>query len=230
MTVIQPRKMDAVFFDFEGTLVDFQWNLEAAVNETLTALGLAGFSKDLYGPNPGYAHIYNHTIRLASQEGSEKEAAQRNLVDAIYDRYDTDALTRWQLYMDTTEVLSLLKQKNYRLGLISNVGNVALTAALRKLNIQRFMDVVVSRNEMSLIKPDPEGLLSAAQKLGLTPERIVFVGDSRNDVAAAHAAGMQSCYLVGGEDTPEKLNAFSPHSTITALGQLPELLEADISN
>lgn len=230
MTVIQPRKMDAVFFDFEGTLVDFQWNLEAAVNETLTALGLSGFSRDLYGQNPGYAHIYNHTLRLASQEGVEKEAAQRNLVDAIYDRYDTDALTRWQLYTDTTAVLSLLKQKNYRIGLISNVGNAALTAALRKLNIQRFMDVVISRNEMSLIKPDPEGLLSAAHKLGLTPERIVFVGDSRNDVAAAHAAGMQSCYLVGGEDTPEKLSAFSPHSTITALGQLPELLEADISN
>jgi HAD superfamily hydrolase (TIGR01509 family) len=222
--------MDAVFFDFEGTLVDFQWNLEAAVDETLTALGLAGFSRDLYGPNPGYAHIYNHTIRLASQEGSEKEAAQRNLVDAIYDRYDLDALTRWQLYADTAAVLSLLKQRSYRIGLISNVGNVALTAALGKLNIQRFMDVVISRNEMSLIKPDPEGLLSAARKLGLTPERIIFVGDSRNDVAAAHAAGMQSCYLVGGEDTPEKLSAFSPHSTITALGQLPELLEAGISN
>jgi phosphoglycolate phosphatase len=225
MTTFQPQNMDAVFFDFEGTLVNFQWKLEAAVDETLTELSLSGFSRDLYGENPGYAYVYNHTIRLSVQKNSPgKETSHRKIIDAIYDRYDKDALTRWQLYPDTTNVLSLLKQSTYKLGVISNVGRTALTAALRKLNIEHFMDVVISRNEMSLLKPDPEGLLTAAQRLGLSPDRILFVGDSRNDVAAAHAAGMSSCYLVGGEDPPEKLEAFSPNSTISALGQLPGLL------
>jgi phosphoglycolate phosphatase len=231
MTTVQPLKMDAVFFDFEGTLVDFQWKLDEAVEETLTALSFSGFSRNLFGVNPGYAQIYNTTIRLALQETTpEKEASPKKLIDAIYDRYDADALTRWQLYTDTTDVLSMLKQKNFKLGLISNVGNGALTAALRKLNILRFMEVVISRNEMPLLKPDPEGLLTAAGRLGLSPERILFVGDSRNDVVAAHAAGMRSCYLVGGEDTPERLKAFSPNATITALRQLPGLLGTDIPN
>ncbi|MFH0730037.1 MAG: HAD family hydrolase [Pseudomonadota bacterium] len=229
MTGFQFQKMDAIFFDFEGTLVNFQWKLEAAVDETLTALSLSGFPRDLYGDNPGYAQIYNHTLRLSSRETSPGEQSpQRKIMDAIYDRYDLDALTRWRLYPDTADVLSLLKQSNHKLGLISNIGNTALTAALEQLNIARFLDIVVSRNEMPFLKPHPEGLLTAAQTLGLSPDRILFVGDSRNDVAAAHAAGMRACYLVGGEDTPEKLNAFSPDLTVTTLSQLPELLKSDI--
>jgi phosphoglycolate phosphatase len=225
MTNFQFQNLDAVFFDFEGTLVNFQWKLEAAVDETLTALSLSGFPRDLYGENPGYAQIYNLTIRLSSQQTSPGgESPQKKIMDEIYDRYDLDALTRWQLYPDTTDVLSMLKRSRCKLGLVSNIGGATLTSALERLNILRFMDIVVSRNEMPFLKPHPEGLLTAAQKLGLSPNRILFVGDSRNDVAAAHAAGMNSCYLVGGEDLPDKLEAFSPNSTITTLGQLPGLI------
>jgi phosphoglycolate phosphatase len=219
MAKVLSDKVGAVFFDFEGTVVDFQWKLAVAVDETLTALNMAGFSKDLFGTTPGYASIYNKTVELSS-----KDNAYIKTVDSIYDRYDQDALTRWQRYDDTIDVLSDLKQKKYPIGMISNVGNTALMAALTKLDIRGYFDVVTSRDEMTRIKPDPEGLLMAAQTLHLAPARILFVGDSRNDVIAAHAAGMASCYLVGGEDTPEQLASFSPNLTIRKLGQLSELL------
>ena len=212
-------QVDAVFFDFEGTVVDFQWQLAAAVDETLTALASAGLSRDLFGPQPGYASIYNRVVDLSSGDGSMLKT-----VDSIYDRYDQDALTRWRCYDDTLDVLSNLKQNNYPVALISNVGQVALMAALEKLGMKEYFDVVISRNEMTHIKPDPEGLLAACQRLALTPERVLFVGDSRNDVVATHAADMVSCYLVGGEDTPELLASFSPHLTIQKLGELSDLL------
>jgi phosphoglycolate phosphatase len=219
MTEFDNNEVDAVFFDFEGTVVDFQWQLAEAVNKTLTSLELAGFSRDLYGSNPGYASIYNQTVELTI-EGN----AAIKIVDSIYDLYDQDALTRWQRYDDTIDLLSDLKQKKYPLGLISNVGRAALMAALEKLSILSYFNVVTSRDEMTRIKPAPEGLLAAAQTLQLAPDRVLFVGDSRNDVMATHAAGMKSCYLVGGEDTPEQLASLSPNLTIRKLSELSELL------
>lgn len=213
------NNVEAIFFDFEGTVVDFQWKLAEAVNETLAALELAGFSRDLYGSNPGYASIYNQTAELSAEDNPGIKT-----VDSIYDRYDQDALTRWQCYDDTIDVLSDLKKKKYPLGLISNVGRSALLAASEKLDIRNYFDLVISRNEMTRLKPDPESLLAAAQTLQLVPNRVLFVGDSRNDVMATHAAGMKSCYLVGGEDTPEQLASLSPNLTIRKLGELSGLL------
>ena len=76
---------------------------------------------------------------------------------------------------------------------------------------------------MTRIKPHPEGLITAAKKLHVAPSRVLFVGDSRNDVAAATAAGMRACYLVGGEDTPAQVASFSHAYSINALSQIMTL-------
>lgn len=216
--------IEAVFFDFEGTVVDFQWNLKDAVEEALSALEAAGYQRHHFGDTPGYAFIYNHAIDLSLREApGAKGRAVKAVIDPIFDHYDNDALTRWQLQKDTHEVLSFLKTQRFKLGMISNIGGAALSAALDRLAISPFFNVILSRNDMTRIKPHPEGLITAAKRLHVAPSRVLFVGDSRNDVAAATAAGMRSCYLIGGEDTPAQVASFSKTYSISALSQIAEL-------
>ena len=214
-----------VLFDFEGTLVDFQWQLEPAVNETLEALSKTGLKPEWYGEKPGYAHIYNHTLDLLAQgkgQGSSGTAAA--FVDTIYDRYDADALTRWNLYPDTLEMLGKLRNQGFKMALVSNVGKTSLLAAMEKLGLSDMIQVVISRNDVSRIKPHPEGLLAAAKALDVASGEALFIGDSRNDVSAARHAGMLAGYLRGGEDSPENMALFPADIELDKLLQLPPIL------
>ena len=215
----------AVLFDFEGTLVDFQWQLEPAVSETLESISKTGLQRQWYGKKPGYAHIYNHTLDLLEQgkgQGSSGSAAAS--VDVIYDRYDADALTRWNLYPDTLEMLGELRNQGFKMALVSNVGKTSLQAAMEKLGLSDLIRLVISRDDVSRIKPHPEGLLAAAKSLGVSPGEALFIGDSRNDVDAAHRAGMLAGYLRGGEDAPESMVLFPADIELDKLLQLPPIL------
>lgn len=214
-----------IFFDFEGTLVDFQWQLIPAVNECLSALIKAGFKKEWYGANPGYAHIYNHTFDLIRKGEVQDEAPPAlAIISTIYDRYDADALSRWNLYPDTLDGLEMLGKQGFRMGIVSNIGTEALRTAMDRLNLSGRLEVTISRNDVKRIKPHPEGLIKAAETLKVDPAQIVFIGDSRNDVQAARAAGMIAGYLRGGEDSPEDMARFPADLEIDHLSQLPPLL------
>lgn len=193
---------EAVLFDFEGTLVDFQWQLKRAVNEVLKKLADAGFATDSYGSTPNYAEIYNQSAQLAATEGISSDGSKMmEIIDSIYDSYDADALSRWQLYPGTVETLQQLESDGYRSGLVSNVGSRSLNKALNSLGLMERFQVVISRNDVAQLKPHPEGLFKAANALQIKSDNTIFVGDSINDLRAARAAGMSFCYLGGGEDS-----------------------------
>ena len=223
-------KVKEVLFDFEGTLVDFQWQLEPAVAETLEALQKAGLQRKWYGEKPGYAHIYNHTLDLVEEgKGYGTSDSASALVDSIYDRYDADALKRWNLYPDTLEMLENLRHQGFRMAVVSNVGKRSLMAAMEKLKLSHLIQVVISRNDVFKIKPHPEGLLAAAKALNVAPDEILFIGDSRNDVGAARQAGMPAGYLRGGEDSPEAMALFPADIELDELLQLPPILRGSPS-
>jgi phosphoglycolate phosphatase len=215
----------AVFFDFEGTLVDFQWQLKPAVEESLEALSGIGFKREWYGSDPSYAYLYNHTRKLSLEsKGEAGLAADMAVIDRIYDKYDADALTRWNLYPDTLETLTALDRMGFQLGLISNIGRSALDAAIQRLDLSGRISVVISRDEVNELKPSPEGLLRAAAACTVEPGNCIFIGDSRNDVGAARKAGMLAAYLSGGEDTPEDMTRQPADVEIDRLSRLPAIL------
>lgn len=133
----------AVLFDFEGTLVDFQWQLQAAVDETVATLTEAGYATDSFGTTPSYVDIYNQSAQLiAAGSGICDGSESMRIIDSIYDAYDADAASRWQLYPDAVGVLKQLRSDGYRLGLVSNVGNAALTEAVARLGLVQSFEIV----------------------------------------------------------------------------------------
>jgi FMN phosphatase YigB (HAD superfamily) len=92
MNVTLKNRIPVLLFDFEGTLVDFQWNLQDAAREARNELRELGFETSTWEEN--YATLRNNAVQLALQAGSDKRIVMDRL-DAIYDRYDRDAASRW---------------------------------------------------------------------------------------------------------------------------------------
>ncbi len=222
---ISPGKIRGVLFDYEGTLVDFQWKLDDAVNETFALISEIGFLKEWYGYSPDYAAIYNMTQGMhAHGKSSHEIASAMEIINRIYDRYDADALTRWSLYPETLNTLRMLLDGGFRMGLVTSVGRICIQKALPLFSLDGCFENMVTRNDVLMLKPHHEGLVKGLKSLGMEPGETIFVGDSRNDVAAARAADMAVCYLRGGERWPYGFPKLSADIEISSLDQILPLL------
>jgi len=212
----------ALLFDLEGTLTDFQWNLKGAAVEILDLLSKHGIDPDTFGEKPDYARLFNTTQKLITTWPQDRAKELTGRLNIIYNRYDADALSRWQLYPDTVSTLKKLFKNGYRMGVVSNCGRIAVDKALKKFNLTSDFDLIISRNEVALVKPHPEGLLTACRILDLPPEDILFVGDSVNDILPANQIGMWSCFPCGGES---RLTGVTHHGATHEIATLSDLFQ-----
>lgn len=203
--------MASVIFDLEGTLVDFEWDVAGGVTEATEALVALGFPEGALPNN--YATLLNTAVREADRYGIDPEQARRR-VDRVYDRFDADALDRWQLRDGARDALAAAPSR----ALVTNVGREATTTLCEREELT--FDIVVTRDDVELIKPDPSGLARAAAHLAGTP---LFVGDSAVDVRAGHEAGLDVVLVRGGEDERADLSE-PPEYDLSSLHELPERL------
>lgn len=199
---------EAMLFDFEGTLVDFQWRLSEAVEETLKMLSEMGLPKESIQSRK-YSTLMPEAMQMATEIGLPPGRV-RERIGLVYDRYDEDALTRWSLRPQVKDFLSALRAKGVSAALVSNVGGKTLSKATSKLGIEGYFDFLVSRNDVVNPKPSPEGIHMALERMGKKRENSVFLGDSLDDVHAARNAGIKVIIIAEGENRRSEILAAKP--------------------
>ncbi|HEY0858023.1 MAG TPA: HAD family hydrolase [Albitalea sp.] len=210
------RRIAAVIFDFEGTLVDFQWRLAEAEAQLRTAFASLG-----YGTTGNYAQLWNAAADVAGPAG--KLATLRRGVGPVYDLWDADAATRWAPRPGAAELLQALAGRGLRTGMVTNIGRAALAGALARFGFKHRLAPVMSRDEVDFLKPRPEGLLRVLAEWKAAPQETLFVGDSRADILAARAAGMRVAIVRNGECAEADLAALSPDHLVSRLDEIVAL-------
>lgn len=207
----------SVIFDFEGTLVDFQWRLAEAEAELRRAFAAQG-----YGTVGNYAELWNAAADLAAPQG--RLAELRSALGPVYDRWDADALKRWSPRSGAAELLQALADRGVGTAMVSNIGRTALADALGRFGLDCWLVPVVSRDDVTFMKPRPEGTLRVLAELQTAPEAALFVGDSRADVLAARAAGMRVAIIRGGECVESDFSALPPDYWVSRLAEIAGLV------
>ena len=124
------------------------------------------------------------------------------------------------------DLLTSLKTRGQRLGLISNTGRTpgsVLRTVLRQAGVLALFDTLTFSDEVSLAKPNPLIFQRTLAELGVAPEQTVHVGDDATlDVAGAHAAGMRAIQVTAHVAAyPDE----APDLRIATLDELPDALE-----
>ncbi len=223
--------MNIAIFDFEGTLVNFQWQLQAAMDEVYPLIEESVISCNLdreFIKKADYCRLYNYLQKNIEAPDRRQEIIDK--IDAVFDFFDTDAASRWEIYPEVHQLLSALKRSGWNLALASNVGRQALDLMLDKFSLNRYFPLTVSRNEVSLLKPESEGLeriKTHFQKEGSTTSQMWMVGDSVTDIETARNAGIKVAILTNGEDKTERLKKHRPDFLMQNLSQLDKLFLSD---
>jgi phosphoglycolate phosphatase len=210
--------IDTMLFDYEGTLVDFQWKLAEAVEETLKMLWDIGFAKDRI-LSRRYSTLMTEAMQGADEIGLYPDQVQEK-IGCIYDQFDEDALTRWTLRPGAKDFLLAIRAKGIKTGLVSNVGGKSLTKALSKLGLEGLFNIALSRNDVLNLKPSPDGLNMAIEWLRAEKDNSIFMGDSLDDINAARNAGLRVIIITEGENIREDILAAKPDYVIKGYDEL----------
>ena len=212
------KDLEAVLFDFEGTLVDLEWDLQGAVKETLEMLKTLRFPIQQF-QGMKYSTLMLEALKMAQEIGQPTDRVKEK-IGAIYDRFDEDAFMRWNLRDGSEDFLSALKTRGIKIGLVSDVGRKALENAVLKLDLHPFFNVVVSRNDVQFMKPSGEGLSLALSRLQVIQDKALYIGDSLDDIQAARAAGVKVIIIMGKENSKAELLSAEPDQLIHHFNEL----------
>jgi HAD superfamily hydrolase (TIGR01509 family) len=85
--------------------------------------------------------------------------------------------------------LAQLSAAGYKIGVASNSVRRSVEVMMERANLARYLDLIVSNEDVVNAKPDPEIYRVAMERLGVTPDETVVVEDNEHGVRSAQAAG-----------------------------------------
>jgi phosphoglycolate phosphatase len=159
-----------------------------------------------------------------SMEGEPSEALFQKALPLFEVAYAANNGKHSYLYDGVEVGLNYLQQQGYRLGCVTNKPIAFTLPLLEAMGIADFFDVTIGGDQVERIKPDPQPLLMAAEKLRVDPKQAVMLGDSVSDVMAARAAGMPIICVSYGYNHGQDIRSHHPDAVIDSLAQLKTLI------
>jgi len=188
-------KMCSTFiFDLDGTLMDTLKDLSLSVNHALAECGYPEHTIDEIRMMVGNG--VSKLIERAVPEGTSEEDVAHCL--AVFKEYYVDhCQDNTDLYPGIRELLAQLKQRKYKIAIVSN----KLQAGVTELHEAFFLDTVdvaIGESEDVKRKPEPDMVLKALEQLQATSDEAVYVGDSDVDIETARNSSLPCISVLWG--------------------------------
>ena len=125
-----------------------------------------------------------------------------------------------RLFTDTLPTLHKLRRQGARIGIISTKNRFRIEEFMKMHLPQGWFDIIIGMEDVSRAKPDPEGLLLAIEKLKVSPEETLYIGDSTVDAQTAASAGVSFTGITSGMTKFGELAQYPHVSIISNLNEL----------
>lgn len=212
------KKPDAIFFDWDGTLIDGFDVIFSSYNVALKHFGLPAMSIEQARKN----------VRLSSREvfpqifGKDAEEAQK----IYYQNVLTHHLEHIKTIPETLTLLQFVKAHNIPMGVVSNKTHAILLKEVEHMGWDNYFSVVVGAGVAAKDKPAADPLLLACDKLDLSPDtnELWYIGDTETDMQAAYAAKFTSVFIEHGLGEISQQNQFPPTISVNNHAALIEQL------
>ncbi len=182
-----PLYAAAVIFDLDGTLIDSLDDLADTTNAALAAKGFPTHAVDPYRYFVGDG--IENMLRRAAPAGTSETVIQELVVYAK-EEYGKHWARKTRIYDGVMPMLERLAARNIPLAVLSNKPHDFTQAVVRHFFPDTRFFAVQGSPLGGKAKPDPTLALQIAQNLGVSPKSVLFMGDTRTDMATAAAAGM----------------------------------------
>ncbi len=216
----------ACIFDLDGTLTDTLESLTYSVNATLKELHLPCITSEQCKSFVGSGAKY--LIERALQATGDKELAHVEEAMEIYGRIFKENCTYHVApYEGVVEMLSRLKEAGVKLAVLSNKPHLQTVDVVASFFEEGTFIHVQGQQENVPRKPDPTAALMIAEKLGVSQDECVYIGDSDVDMQTGKGAGMETVGVTWGFRPKELLVQQGAKHTIDYPKELISIVEKE---
>ena len=210
-------RFPVVLFDLDGTVVDSGAIILASMRHaTQQVLGIDAEDAELMAAVGGPG--------LEAQMAAFAPDRVEELV-RVYRAHNEPLHDELEPCEGMEDVIARLHDDGVRLGVVTAKRRSTVDLAFARLRVGHLFETVVGGDETEKHKPDPEPLLLAARRLGVSPQDCAYVGDSPFDIRAAKAAPMYSVAVSWGRiHDRAKLEAEKPAVIVDTAEELYESL------
>lgn len=216
-----------ILFDLDGTLIDSVPDLAVAVNHTLEAL-----NRDTFSQGTIRYWVGNGAQTLIKRALSGQNKIDENLDPKLFKKaldvflafYAQNLAVTTVTYPHVPATLQSLKDAGYRLAIVTNKPFDFVAPILEELALAELFELHLGGDSLPQKKPDPSPLLHVCDQLNITVEQCVMVGDSKNDILAANACGMQSIGVTYGYNYGEEITVYDPDVVVDDFSELLKFL------
>ncbi len=203
-----PRRIAAILFDLDGTLVDTAPDLGATLNVMRQRRGLDDIPEHEYRPQS--SHGTQGLLRLGFSVDPQHPDFP-GLRQEFLEYYAANLTARSPLFDGMADVLDVLDRQAIKWGVVTNKPARYTQPLLAHLGLSERAAFIVSGDTCVHPKPHPAPLLHACKTAEVAVGNCLYVGDAERDVQAANAAGMPALVAMYGylgiDDHPEAWGA-----------------------
>lgn len=216
----------AVIFDLDGTLIDALDGYVFAINKALKAKGFRERSADEM--RKYYGQTFNEIIRqLTNKSSVDKDVIETVRLKGEFYKATKGAYIK--ILGGALDIIAALRDKKISMAIASSSGREIIEDALNKMGTADSISVIVSADDITHSKPNPEAFLKAAKKLKVPPNECLVFEDSLHGIAAAKTAGMKCIAVATGGTSKEELKKLNPDilvdNLMDILPQMDKILE-----
>jgi len=203
----------AVLFDLDNTLIDFMKMKKEACKSAIKAMINTGLKMK---KRKGYEKLMECYFRvgldssIAFTKFLEEQVgkADEKILQAGIKGYQKTKPNYLKPYPYVLETLEMLKSFGLKLGIVTDAPREKAFQRLNAMNITKYFGMIITLDDTGVGKKDLLPLELAMKKLNLSPEEILFVGDSlRRDIEPAKKIGMKTLLIKRYQDL-RKIKSF----------------------
>lgn len=186
-------------FDFDGLILDTESPQFVIFRDEFAKYGVTFTYEDWWkviGTGFGVYNPFDHLARLADDH--HDSAYFRQMID----RQIAEALDQTQPFPGVVPFIQDARRMNIPMAVASSSDRDWVRRQLSRIGLLDFFSSVITADDVSQVKPDPELYLVAARSLKLQPVECIAFEDSLNGIKSAKAAGIY-CIAIPNEITLE---------------------------
>ncbi len=180
-------KIEAVFLDLDGTLLDTAPDLFIAISHVLTKYEFPAITYEYFRPTVevGSRGMIEHSFNI-----TPKHTDYRAILQDFLEYYRDHIAQKTVFFEGMLEFLNTLENREISWGVVTNKPEFLTMPLLQHFGLENRCRAIVCGDTLPTRKPSPEPLWHACKLAGVNPERSVYIGDTQSDMVAAKAANM----------------------------------------
>ncbi|MFX1480012.1 MAG: HAD family hydrolase [Promethearchaeota archaeon] len=236
MEKINLEKYKGIVWDLDGTIYDISEAIRKAVGDSVEKYEMKVNTEEIMEE---IAHLIEEIqnfpvpkILLNSYELLKVEFLagisffkKLRIAIFLFNQFNKYKEDESRIFEGVDKLLSKMHKKKLRLAILTNNKSQYAEEVLEKFNLTKYFDTIIGFNDVSEVKPSPEGIQLILKKWNIKPSEAIFIGDMSTDVDAGKAANVKMVCVASGLAQKTTLQDHRPDILVDTTEELINLFD-----